>query len=110
LAKYNQTIYDEIMVLFDCLPICAVIDQKYFAVHGGISPNCKHLKQIQELNRFAETPSKGELCDFLWSDPVNISTDNWKPNSVRQCSYFFGVNQARSFLNRNNLKLIIRGH
>ena len=110
IAKYNQTIYEEIMNIFDSLPICAVIDKKYFAVHGGISPNCKLLKEIQQLNRFQEIPQKGELCDFLWSDPVNSKSDSWKPNNVRQCSYFFGVTQSKNFLSRNSLKLIIRGH
>ena len=47
LAKYNQTVYDEIMNVFDMLPLCAVIDKKYFAVHGGISPQCKSIKEIQ---------------------------------------------------------------
>lgn len=43
LAKYNQAVYDEIMNLFDQLPISAIIDKKYFAVHGGISPSCTQL-------------------------------------------------------------------
>lgn len=98
------------MNIFDSLPICALIDKKYFAVHGGISPNCKTLKEIQSINRFKEVPIKGELCDFLWSDPVNSYVDSWKANQVRQCSYYFGIDQAKHFLNRNNLKLIIRGH
>lgn len=29
---------------------------------------------------------------------------------MRQCSYYFGIDQAKNFLNRNGLKLIIRGH
>jgi serine/threonine-protein phosphatase 2B catalytic subunit len=62
------------------------------------------------LDRFKEVPAKGGLCDLLWSDPVNQPIDSWKVNNVRQCSYFFGVDQARSFLGRNGLKMIIRGH
>lgn len=30
--------YERFMELFNKLPLCAVIDQTYFAVHGGISP------------------------------------------------------------------------
>jgi serine/threonine-protein phosphatase 2B catalytic subunit len=110
LAKYNQAIYEQIMNIFDMLPISAIIDKKIFAVHGGISPHCKTLNEIQQLDRFKEVPLKGGLCDLLWSDPSGEQTDKWKTNNVRQCSFFFGINQAKSFLSRNNLKLIIRGH
>ena len=68
------------------------------------------MKDVQAINRFKEIPQKGEFCDLLWSDPVNYNCDGWKGNSTRQCSYVFGINQARTFLARNNLKLIIRGH
>lgn len=52
LAKYNQTIYDEIMNLFDLLPLAATVDRRYFVVHGGISPSCTSLDEIQQLDRF----------------------------------------------------------
>lgn len=52
LAKYNQDVYDYVMEVFDLLAISAVIDYKYFAVHGGISPFCKSIKDIQQINRF----------------------------------------------------------
>ena len=98
------------MEVFDLLPISAVIDHKYFAVHGGISPACKSLREIQQIDRFCEVPTNGGFCDLLWSDPVNYVTTMWKANHLRQCSYFFGVEQSSYFLNRNSLKLIIRGH
>lgn len=98
------------MDIFDLLPISAVIDFKYFAVHGGISPICKTLRDIQQIDRFCEVPRIGGLCDLLWSDPVNYATDVWKANHLRQCSYFFGIDQSSFFLNRNSLKMIIRGH
>ena len=36
--KYGIEMYEKFMDLFCKLPLCAVIDQTYFAVHGGISP------------------------------------------------------------------------
>lgn len=98
------------MEIFDLLAISAVIDNKYFAVHGGISPSCKTLKEIQQINRFCEVPTKGGFCDLLWSDPINYTINNWKPNHLRQCSFFFSPEQSSTFLTRNSLKMIIRGH
>jgi hypothetical protein len=41
--KYNSDIYERFLDLFKCLPLCALIDNKYFAVHGGLSPFVKTL-------------------------------------------------------------------
>ena len=98
------------MQLFDLLPLCAIIDGKYFAVHAVISPHCQTIEEIQRLDRFYEIPEKGGMCDLLWSDPSDASPTQWQPNDRRSCSYFFGVRQARGFLTMNGLKLIIRGH
>lgn len=98
------------MTVFEMLPLCAVIDQKYFAVHGGISPEFKEIGEIQLINRFREVPPKGVLNDLLWSDPVDDHAELWRANSMRQCSFFFGITHSMNFLNRNKLKMIIRGH
>ena len=39
--KYDQDIYDLIMDSFDILPLSCVINGKFIAVHGGISPDLK---------------------------------------------------------------------
>ena len=47
----------------------AVIDEKIFCVHGGLSPELTRLEQIRRLARPTDVPDTGLLCDFLWSDP-----------------------------------------
>lgn len=37
LAKYDQEIYDQVMDLFDNLPLSAIINNKFLCIHGGIS-------------------------------------------------------------------------
>jgi serine/threonine-protein phosphatase 2B catalytic subunit len=103
-------VYEDVMDVFDMLPLCAVVDKKYFAVHGGISPGFSEISELQQIDRFKEVPSKGILCDLLWSDPLDDQGLNWRSNAVRQCSFYFGVAHSRNFLNKNNLKMIIRGH
>jgi len=56
---------------FDLLPLACVINNKFFALHGGISPALRTLDDIKKINRFGEPPKKGLFCDLLWSDPID---------------------------------------
>ena len=38
LTKFDEEVYELIMDAFECLPIAAIVDDRIFAVHGGISP------------------------------------------------------------------------
>ena len=58
------------MDMFDCLSLAAVVNKRFFVVHGGISPELSDLKVIDKLNRFKEIPKNGLFCDILWSDPI----------------------------------------
>ena len=40
------------MELFDALPIACVVDDKYLAMHGGISPELNEIEEINSVNRF----------------------------------------------------------
>ena len=64
--------------------------------------------KILEIQRPAEVPQDGILCDILWSDPGK-NVNGWEP-SDRGVSYKFGPDIVDSFLNRNNLSLIVRAH
>ena len=37
-VKYDLEVYEKIMEAFDNLPICCMINEKFIAIHGGISP------------------------------------------------------------------------
>ena len=38
LYKYDQEVYDIFMDSFDMFPICAIVNGKFIALHGGLSP------------------------------------------------------------------------
>lgn len=38
ISRYDEEIYNLFMECFDNMPISAIVDGKYFAMHGGISP------------------------------------------------------------------------
>ncbi len=114
IAKHDQEVYELIMDLFDTLPISATINGKFIAFHGGISPEFKTIAELNKIDRFREPPASGALCDILWSDPVDREDghldDDWVPNDQRGCSYYYGVKSLNTFLTKNGLLSVIRGH
>ena len=52
ITRFDVSVYDAFMELFDALPIACVIDQKYLAMHGGISPDLNNIEEINAVNRF----------------------------------------------------------
>lgn len=59
------------MDLFDTFPLSALINGKFIAFHGGISPELKSIKDLNKIDRFKEPPKTGIFCDLLWSDPID---------------------------------------
>eukprot|EP00920_Eleutheroschizon_duboscqi_P027913 GHVT01068244.1.p1 GENE.GHVT01068244.1~~GHVT01068244.1.p1 ORF type:complete len:518 (+),score=122.83 GHVT01068244.1:411-1964(+) len=114
--KYDLAVYDLFMESFDSLALAAVINGKFLAVHGGLSPDLKQLNQITSVNRFQEPPRAGLFCDLLWADPIDEEKEDhvvqaaFFPNDVRGCSFFFGYEAASGFLDKNLLLSIIRAH
>jgi len=44
ISRYDEEIYMLFMELFDTMPLTALLDGKYFAMHGGISPELSKLE------------------------------------------------------------------
>jgi len=99
---------------FDNLPLSCIINGKFIALHGGISPELKTIEDIKRIDRFKETPKQGIFCDLLWADPVEnehgICESTFRSNDVRGCSYFYGCDAVNKFLDNNNLLSVIRAH
>lgn len=117
LHKYNITVYDECCNSFNALPLAALMNDQYFCVHGGISPELKSPQDVNtKINRFKEIPSRGIMCDLLWADPIedydedSSNSDLFVPNQVRGCSYAFTYAASCDFLQRTGLLSIIRAH
>lgn len=54
--KYDQDIYDILMDCFDLIPLCCIVNGKFLAVHGGISPELKTIDDLKRMDRFKEPP------------------------------------------------------
>lgn len=103
----NPSVWRDCTDSFDYLPLAAVVGDKIFCVHGGLSPDISHVDQIRHIDRIAELPNEGQLADLMWSDPEDI--DDWSGNP-RGAGFVFGRNPTRQFLHLNRLNLIARAH
>lgn len=59
LYKYDQEIYDMFMDSFDLFPLACIINRRFLAVHGGISPDLRTIDDINVIDRFKEPPKLG---------------------------------------------------
>jgi diadenosine tetraphosphatase ApaH/serine/threonine PP2A family protein phosphatase len=94
--------------VFNCLPVAAIVSDKIFCVHGGLSPSLGHMNDVRGIVRPTDIPDYGLLNDLLWSDPALMDQD-WEPNE-RGVSYTFGKNVIREFLTKFEFDLICRAH
>jgi len=64
LSKFDADIFDLFIMSFNYLPLCCIMNEKFLAIHAGISPDFINLEDIKSLNRFDE-PSKVGLFWYL---------------------------------------------
>jgi serine/threonine-protein phosphatase PP1 catalytic subunit len=106
--RYSIKLWKDFTVMFNWLPVSALIDDKIFCVHGGLSPDLKSIEQLYEIQRPTDVPNSGLLCDILWSDP-SPDVDTWGENE-RGVSFIFSPSVIKKFLEENSLDLICRAH
>ncbi|KAF9099608.1 serine/threonine protein phosphatase Pzh1 [Mortierella sp. AD031] len=94
--------------VFNCLPIAAIVANKIFCVHGGLSPSLSTMADIRAIRRPTDVPDYGLLNDLLWSDPSETALD-WEDNE-RGVSYCFGGSIIQKFLNKHDFDLVCRAH
>jgi serine/threonine-protein phosphatase 2B catalytic subunit len=47
--KYSERIYDVFLEVFKTMPLAAIVDDKFFCVHGGISPELHTINDIDKV-------------------------------------------------------------
>ncbi|KAI2968525.1 hypothetical protein CBS147323_4310 [Aspergillus niger] len=129
--RYNVKLWKTFIDCFNCLPIAAIIDDKIFCTHGGLSPDLTSMDQIRRIMRptdvshacsmfflfiiFEELitdrgkiPDVGLLCDLLWADPGR-NIVGWGENE-RGVSFTFGPDVVQRFTQKHDLDLVCRAH
>ena len=101
-------------LLFEWLPMGALINGCILGVHGGIGREIQSPRQISEMARPLRMGGAyaQQMLDLLWSDPtssdavtgVHINDERGSPVVC------FGPDRVKSFLEANGLSLILRAH
>ena len=108
LKKYGSVnVWRYCTEIFDYLSLSAIIEDRVFCVHGGLSPAINTLDQIRIIDRKQEVPHDGAMCDLMWSDPEDI--EGWGL-SPRGAGYLFGADVVAKFNEINKIDLIARAH
>ena len=111
--RYNIRLWKTITDCYNCLPVAAIIDEKIFCCHGGLSPDLQSMKQIQRILRPTDVPDQGLLCDLLWANP-DKEVMGWGENDDiewhGEVSFTFGPEIVSKFLAKHDMDLVVRGH
>ena len=69
--RYNIKLWKTFTDCFNCLPIAAIIDEKIFTMHGGLSPDLQSMEQIRRVMRPTDVPDTG--APFLLTDNASVA-------------------------------------
>jgi len=111
--RYNIKMWKTMIDVFNCLPVCARIDDKVFCMHGGLSQEMVSdghsiNSLVDTLQRPADIPDSGFLCDLLWADPLPEG-QGFGAND-RGVSVSFGADVVERVLAKEDLDLVVRAH
>ncbi|ELV13721.1 Serine/threonine-protein phosphatase PP1-beta catalytic subunit [Tupaia chinensis] len=60
--RFNIKLWKTFTDCFNCLPIAAIVDEKIFCCHGGLSPDLQSMEQIRRIMRPTDVPDTGTLA------------------------------------------------
>jgi diadenosine tetraphosphatase ApaH/serine/threonine PP2A family protein phosphatase len=109
LRNYHEDVFDSFCLAFSYLPLAAVVQNRFFCVHGGIGPSVETIEEIEGIERPIESDTAfGVVQMLLWADPnEKCLTFDY---SARGEGVSYGPVAVKAFLKRNNMIGIIRAH
>lgn len=70
--RYNIKLWKTFTDCFNCLPIAAIIDEKIFTMHGGLSPDLQSMEQIRRVMRPTDVPDTGIILIFKFLTALSL--------------------------------------
>jgi len=106
--RHSIKLWKQFCDVFNCLPVCSIVDEKIVCMHGGLSPELTTFEHFNRLARPTDVPDTGIICDLLWADPDKDIT-GWADND-RGVSFIFGPDVVKNFLAKWDMDLVCRAH
>jgi serine/threonine-protein phosphatase PP1 catalytic subunit len=101
---HDEQVWRQFVNVFAWLPLAAVVSERVFCVHGGLSPQLRSVDEIRAQKRPITVPD----ADLLWADPD--AGHSGFARSERGASFTFGANVADRFLKHHEFDLLCRAH
>lgn len=102
--RYNIKLWKTFTDCFNCLPIAAIIDEKIFTMHGGLSPDLQSMEQIRRVMRPTDVPDTGSLANIARFNGFAYANPLLQDYFV----IFFGLTQTRT--SQDGRKTIVECH
>lgn len=104
LLKYDHYVYWKFCEVFELFPVVAIVNRRYFCVHGGISPNLT----LEWIGRQDRVQEYSQISCILWGDPTD-EIDTFE-TSQRGAGYLYGKQAVDDFLRSVGCEYLVRSH
>ncbi|MFW9882166.1 MAG: metallophosphoesterase [Candidatus Thorarchaeota archaeon] len=109
----NADNFNEILNIYNILPICAIVNNTILCLHGGIPQDNDILKKLRgiktnEIESILSSISSG-VFQIIWNDPkagLKGFAESFRGSGIK----FFGEDVFDHFMKKNNLTFLIRAH
>jgi serine/threonine-protein phosphatase PP1 catalytic subunit len=113
LKFHDQNKFNEILKVYNTLPICALINKTILCLHGGIPQDIEILKKLKgqkckDINELFASNAQS-IFQIMWNDPkerLEGFSESFRGPGINS----FGSDVFEVFMNHNHLKYLIRAH
>jgi len=111
----DKSKFNEVLLLYNDLPLCALISNRILCLHGGIPEDfdilekLKNKKYIDIESNFLNEISSA-IFQIIWNDPKDVESLNFSNSYRGEGMKLFGQKAFDKFMEKNKLHYLIRAH
>jgi protein phosphatase len=110
MQTYSVAVFEAFCSAFAWMPLVAIVQNRFFCVHGGLGRAIKSIEQIEGIERpIVNDSAHVAVKPLLWADPSD-SCSRFAPSTRGGEDGLYGCLAVRDFLQENSLEFIIRAH